>query len=144
MVPDIFAAPGRSANTVELNQILSAESIQAMSQALKGATTDKEMGEFKRIMADPNISVEVKQRNLDRMLAKAEAKRVSLEGRVRQMREGTFFRPGGGVTGTPGGQQRQATTATAGESSPPIAGARKAPDGNWYVERDGQFYRVEQ
>lgn len=27
---------------------------------------------------------------------------------------------------------------------PPMQGARQAPDGNWYVERDGQFFKVEQ
>ena len=27
---------------------------------------------------------------------------------------------------------------------PPIAGARRARDGNWYVKKDGQTYRVDQ
>lgn len=27
--------------------------------------------------------------------------------------------------------------------SPPVEGAKQAPDGNWYVERDGKFYRVD-
>jgi len=31
-----------------------------------------------------------------------------------------------------------------GESGAPVEGARLAPDGAWYVERDGQFFRVEQ
>lgn len=26
---------------------------------------------------------------------------------------------------------------------PPVAGARKAPDGHWYVQKDGKWYRVE-
>jgi hypothetical protein len=34
-----------------------------------------------------------------------------------------------------------APAAPSGEA-PPIAGARKAPDGNWYVEKDGKFYPV--
>jgi hypothetical protein len=143
-VPDRFAAPDKSANTVELNQILGTESISAMSQALKGATTDKEMAEFKKLMADPNISVEVKTRAVDRLIAKAEAKKVALEGRVRQMREGTYFRPGGGVTGTPGGAQARPTTGTTSDSPPAqFPDARKAPDGNWYVERNGQTYRID-
>lgn len=28
-------------------------------------------------------------------------------------------------------------------SAPPVAGARKAPDGQWYVQRGGKFFRVE-
>lgn len=30
------------------------------------------------------------------------------------------------------------------DSSPPVQGARKAADGNWYVERDGKYFKVEQ
>lgn len=30
----------------------------------------------------------------------------------------------------------------AGEETPPMEGARKANDGNWYVERNGQYFRV--
>jgi hypothetical protein len=35
--------------------------------------------------------------------------------------------------------------ASAGGSteSPPVAGARRAPDGHWYVEQNGQFFRVD-
>lgn len=36
-----------------------------------------------------------------------------------------------------GGQPEQA-------DAPPVEGARKAPDGNWYVQRDGQYFKVEQ
>ena len=30
------------------------------------------------------------------------------------------------------------------DEAPPVEGARKAPDGNWYVEKDGQFFKVNQ
>lgn len=30
------------------------------------------------------------------------------------------------------------------EDKPPLPEARKAPDGNWYIERDGKYYRVKQ
>lgn len=26
---------------------------------------------------------------------------------------------------------------------PPVAGAKRAPDGNWYIQKDGQYFRVE-
>ena len=35
------------------------------------------------------------------------------------------------------------TPAPAGEAAP-VEGAKKAPDGNWYVEKDGQFFKVNQ
>lgn len=28
------------------------------------------------------------------------------------------------------------------QEQPPVAGAKKAPDGNWYVQKDGKFYMV--
>jgi len=30
------------------------------------------------------------------------------------------------------------------QASPPMQGARQAPDGNWYVQQNGKYYRVEQ
>jgi hypothetical protein len=36
------------------------------------------------------------------------------------------------------GQQQQQ------QAAPPMQGARKAPDGNWYVEQNGKYFRVEQ
>ena len=34
------------------------------------------------------------------------------------------------------------TEADRQQATPPIEGARQAPDGNWYVQKDGKFYRV--
>jgi hypothetical protein len=41
--------------------------------------------------------------------------------------------------GLPGKEQKDGRSNT-----PPVKGARKAPDGFWYVKRDGKFYRVKQ
>ena len=37
-----------------------------------------------------------------------------------------------------------APAAPGGGEAPPVDGARKAPDGNWYLERDGKYYKVNQ
>ena len=38
----------------------------------------------------------------------------------------------------------QAAAPPKGGDNPPVQGARKAPDGNWYVEKDGKYFRVKQ
>lgn len=50
-------------------------------------------------------------------------------------KENMFNQSGGGNNNDPGGQ---------GTDKPPVAGAKKAPDGNWYIQRNGQWHRVEQ
>lgn len=62
-----------AANTKEYNSIMNQEAITAMSQALKGSTTDTEMREFIANMNDPTIPPQVKARQIDTMLAKAGA-----------------------------------------------------------------------
>lgn len=37
-----------------------------------------------------------------------------------------------------------ATQRPAQSSAPPMQGARQAPDGNWYVQQNGRYFRVEQ
>jgi hypothetical protein len=41
---------------------------------------------------------------------------------------------------TPG---KPADAGRGGGGRPPMEGARQAPDGNWYVEKDGKFFKVE-
>lgn len=38
----------------------------------------------------------------------------------------------------------EANSSQPGQSAPPMQGARQAPDGNWYVQQNGKFYRVDQ
>jgi hypothetical protein len=39
---------------------------------------------------------------------------------------------------------RLGNKATDKPSSPPVSGAKMAPDGNWYVEKDGQYFMVKE
>lgn len=85
MLPNVITDPKRAQATQRYNQILGTESIGAMSQTLKGATTDFEMREFSRLMNDPNQTPETKQKALDAMIAKANAHYGIKVGRLREL-----------------------------------------------------------
>jgi hypothetical protein len=54
---------------------------------------------------------------------------------------------GGVPVGTPSQADQptqQPAAAPQAQEQPPMAGAEKAPDGNWYVQKNGQYFRVEQ
>lgn len=59
--------------TKQYNAIMRQEAIAAMSQALKGATTDTEMQEFITNMNDPALDPKIKAQQIDNMLRKARA-----------------------------------------------------------------------
>jgi len=71
--------------TKEYNDLMTQEAVTAMSQALKGATTDTEMARFIEIMNDPLAHPDVKRQNLTRMLAKANAFLELQRGRIEEM-----------------------------------------------------------
>lgn len=53
--------------------------------------------------------------------------------------------PGGSGSGTsPRQTLTPRNTVPAGNDSPPFPGARRAPDGHWYVTRNGRNFRVEE
>lgn len=84
MVPDFVADPETAALTQDYEKIVSESAIRQMAETLKGATTDREMNEFRRILADPDISAVNKQKAIDRMLAKAQAQLELEEERVKE------------------------------------------------------------
>lgn len=93
--------PESARATTELNQLMSGESIQNMSAVLKGATTDREMFEFKRIMADPNAPPELKLRTIERMTTLAQRQMLINSARMQQLRGGDYFKRGGGTDVNP-------------------------------------------
>jgi hypothetical protein len=78
MVDDRIADPERAKATRELQGLLNLEAVQTMAQTLAGATTDFEMQEFKRILADPTAPPDLKRRTINRMLELAQ-KQANLE-----------------------------------------------------------------
>lgn len=56
--------------------------------------------------------------------------------------------PGGGMIDgamNPGGSGASSSSAgsAGGAGNPPMPGAQQAPDGNWYIEKNGQFFRID-
>ncbi len=82
--------------TVEWQKVMRPEAIQRMAATLKGASTDKEMFEFVSTLADPTTPPAIRDRMLDRMIAAAERKKVLATDRVKDIRGGSYFKPGGG------------------------------------------------
>ena len=44
---------------------------------------------------------------------------------------------------SPGGDFNTSPDTTPASGKSPVAGAKKAPDGNWYLEKNGKFFRVD-
>lgn len=85
IVPNIFTDPERAKATLRMDQLLSAESIANMSNTLKGSTTDREMAEFKNIMANPRTPPEVKIKAIDTMLNKARRQYETKASRIQTL-----------------------------------------------------------
>lgn len=100
-LPNVITDPARAQATQRYNQILGTESIAAMSQTLKGATTDFEMREFSRLMNDPNQSPETKQLALNAMLSKAQNHYAVKAARLKEL--GRSVPSGAGGTPPQGG-----------------------------------------
>lgn len=71
--------------TKDYNSIMNQEAIAAMSQALKGATTDTEMNRFIADMNDQAMDPKIKRQKIDVMLAKAQAFNEMQAARIKQM-----------------------------------------------------------
>lgn len=82
-------------NTVEWQSIMSLESISMMADSLKGATTNFELNEFKRILADPSTPADIRKRTLERMATLADRKEKMLQGRLNMLKGGQGSAPAG-------------------------------------------------
>lgn len=113
--------------TQEFGQIMSMEAIQSMSSILKGATTDREMAQFTKILGDPSTPPETRARTIDRMLTLAQRQRELAGARVEGLKGGTYFPTTRGQGQTP---------PAAGGGSPSTASAPK-PDRPAAADRFG-------
>lgn len=91
--------PKKAEATREFNQIMSMEAIKSMSSTLKGATTDREMDRFIEVLGDPTTPPSIRANTIGRMLTLAQRQKELAQARIGQMREGTYYRPGGGASG---------------------------------------------
>lgn len=125
---NLFADEDRAKATREWMALMRPEAIQAMASTLTGATTNFELQEFVKVLADPTTPVDQRRRTIDRMIKLAEGKERTARQRVEQMRERTYFQPGGGTSG----------------GTPAAAGPRETPGAiKWEKGPDGKPRRVQ-
>lgn len=95
----LLVDPEKAKASREFNQIMSSQAIEAMSATLKGATTDREMAQFKEILGDPSTPPDIRERTINRMITLAERQMQLQQSRIQQLRGRDYFRPGGGQPG---------------------------------------------
>jgi hypothetical protein len=99
-VPDRLEAPAKA--TLEWQKLMEPEAIKTMASTLKGATTDFELNKFVQQLADPATPRKTRENIIKRMKTLAERKKALANERIQELRGGTYFRPGGGLSdGTP-------------------------------------------
>lgn len=85
-VPDSVSDPEAASATSEYQAIMTGEAATAMSAALKGATTDRELGIFMDIIGDVTKPPQVRENAIKRMLALAQKQKKTLSDRVSELR----------------------------------------------------------
>lgn len=107
----------------EWGNLMSQESITAMSSALRGVQTDRDMAAFQRIIADPSTPENVRRDQIQRMLQLAQRQREIAQARVSELRGQTYFNPGRGqpAAGPP------PAAAAPQAAQPPAAAPSAAP-----------------
>jgi hypothetical protein len=101
----LIADPKRAEASREFNQIMSGQAVEQMSAILKGATTDREMAQFKEILGNPSTPPDIRERTIDRMVQLAERQMQLQQTRIQQLRGRDYFRPNGGQPGAAPPQQ---------------------------------------
>jgi hypothetical protein len=96
MVPDAIADKKTANTTVEWQKIMGPEALQTMASTLKGATTDFELRKFIEMLGDPTTPPKVREQVIDRMTTLAQRKLELSRSRVKDLRGGDYFKPGGG------------------------------------------------
>ena len=129
MVPDVIADPKGAQATERWLSIMEPGALQIMTDTLKGATTDFELREFKRQLADPTTTEKTRGAVIDKMLRLAQGQFDVNQKRMDQLRGGTYYKPAGG-------QSAGRTTP----SPPPQLGTPEfnaLPPGELYTAPDG-------
>lgn len=127
LVPDALSDPKTAEATREFGQIMSMEAIKSMSSTLKGATTDREMARFMEILGDPSTPPDIRERTIDRMITLTQRQKELAQSRISEMREGTYYKRGGGNGQAPSAAQQTQTPARDPLSSARDAIAKGAP-----------------
>lgn len=86
MVPDAVSDPESAKATQEYQAIMTGEAATAMSAALKGATTDRELAIFMDIIGDVTKPPGVRANAINRLLELAKAKRSTATKRIEELK----------------------------------------------------------
>lgn len=81
--------------TAEWSKIMGPEALNQMASTLKGATTDFELRKFIEMLGDPGTPPQVRKGVIQRMKLLAERKLQVQGARVKDLREGSYFKPNG-------------------------------------------------
>lgn len=100
LVPDAFADKKGALVTQEWQKIMGPEALKAMSETLKGATTDFELRKFNEMLADPATDPKVREGVIKRMLTLAQRKMEIQQRRVKELRSGEYYKPTGPTNAT--------------------------------------------
>jgi hypothetical protein len=141
MVPDFLASPKEGNAQWDWSRLMNAEAIKAMSDQLTGASTNFEMEKFIEIIADPTAPPDKKLEAVRELNAEARRQLQYARERSDGLRDQSIRKPGGQPSVIRPGST---TGAPSGGDRPPVAGAERAPDGNWYVRQGDKYFRVEQ
>jgi len=96
MVPDVIADKRTADATAEWQNIMGPEALNQMANTLKGATTDFELRKFMELLADPSTPPDVRAGVIKRMQVLTDRKLELANARIKDLRGGEYFRPGGG------------------------------------------------
>lgn len=130
MVHDSIASPDKSERTALWENIMNSEAVKAMSETLKGASTDYEMKKFISLMADPSQPPIVRQNAAQKVLSWAKNNRNMKRQRVEAID------PSGRYGGVPSSQSESPQPAPSGVGGAPIR-ARNPQTGE-QIEWNGQ------
>jgi hypothetical protein len=137
IVPDFIADKAGADASNEFGSLMSFESIKAMSDTLKGATTDRELAQFVEILGNPSTPPDIRERTIDRMISLANAKLSTAKNRMNSLVDGTYYKPGGGADPAPGPQP-----APSGVGGTPLRAGN--PQTGQVIEWDGQQWMTVQ
>jgi hypothetical protein len=85
-MPDAVADPDSAAATSEYQAIMTGEAATAMSAALKGATTDRELAIFMDIIGDVSKPPSVRKQAINRLLELAKAQKAKAGKRIEELK----------------------------------------------------------
>lgn len=135
MVPDFVADKAGADATTEWKKLMSAEAISAMASSLKGATTDFELKKFETMLADPATPPKVREAMITRMATLAERQMQIKQDRMKNLRGGDYFKPGGGQGAAPSPAQSSGGMTREQYNALPSGSPYTAPDGSQRVKR---------